>query len=75
MIQILRVFLARSMRFGGWRGEGMLVNISSVAGLVGIPFTGAYLPSKAASALLTKCAALEGAKLGHPIRVNSVHPG
>ena len=54
---------------------GAIVNLSSVAGLVGMPFTGAYSPSKAGVLLLTKCAALEGAKLEHPIRVNAVHPG
>lgn len=57
------------------RHGGAIVNVSSVAGLVGMPFTGAYSPSKAGVLLLTKCAALEGAKLEHPIRVNAVHPG
>lgn len=61
----------RSMKARG----GAIVNVSSVAGLVGMPLTGAYSPSKAGVLLLTKCAALEGAKLDHPIRVNAVHPG
>lgn len=54
---------------------GVIVNVSSVAGLVGMPIGGAYGPSKAGVHLLTKSAALECAHLGYPIRVNSVHPG
>jgi NAD(P)-dependent dehydrogenase (short-subunit alcohol dehydrogenase family) len=54
---------------------GVIVNVSSVAGLVGMPITGAYNASKAGVHLLTKCAALECAHLGYRIRVNSVHPG
>ena len=54
---------------------GAVVNLSSVAGLVGMPLNGAYGPSKAGVLMLTKCAALEGAHGEHPIRVNAVHPG
>lgn len=54
---------------------GIIVNVSSVAGLVGMPITGAYSPSKAGVHLLTKSAALECAHLRYDIRVNSVHPG
>ena len=61
----------RSMKVKG----GAIVNVSSVAGLVGMPLTGAYGPSKAGVLLLTKCAALEGAKFANPVRVNAVHPG
>lgn len=54
---------------------GAIVNVSSVAGLVGMPLNGAYSPAKAGVLLLTKCAALECAQLESPIRVNAVHPG
>ncbi|MBP8306150.1 MAG: SDR family oxidoreductase [Burkholderiaceae bacterium] len=54
---------------------GAIVNISSVAGLVGMPLNGAYSPAKAGVLLLTKCAALECSHLEPPIRVNAVHPG
>lgn len=54
---------------------GAIVNVSSVAGLVGAPLNGAYSPAKAGVLLLTKSAALEGAALDPPIRVNAVHPG
>ncbi|HVW67886.1 MAG TPA: glucose 1-dehydrogenase [Steroidobacteraceae bacterium] len=61
-----------AMRKGG---GGSIVNISSVAGLVGTPGTGTYAASKAGVRLLTKCAALECASKRYNIRVNSVHPG
>lgn len=54
---------------------GAIVNVSSVAGLVGMQLNGAYSPAKAGVLLLTKCAALECAQLERPIRVNAVHPG
>lgn len=54
---------------------GAIVNVSSVAGLVGMPFTGPYAPLKGGVLLLTKAAALEGAKFKPAVRVNAVHPG
>ncbi|MGJ7531404.1 SDR family NAD(P)-dependent oxidoreductase [Variovorax sp. GB1P17] len=53
--------------------SGAIVNIGSVAGLVGIPGSNAYGPSKAAVAHMTRCLACEWAKLG--IRVNCIAPG
>lgn len=61
----------REMRALG-RG-GAIVNVSSIAALVGAQGGGAYCASKAAVQMLTKVLALETAKEG--IRVNSVHPG
>jgi NAD(P)-dependent dehydrogenase (short-subunit alcohol dehydrogenase family) len=58
-----------------WDGGGAIVNISSVAGLVGSALTCAYNASKGAVRLMTKSAALECAGGGLKIRVNSVHPG
>lgn len=54
-------------------GGGSIINISSVAGLVGNPFTSAYNASKGAVRLLTKSTAVQYAK--DRIRANSVHPG
>lgn len=52
---------------------GSIVNMSSVAGLVGIPGVSGYAASKAGLRLFGKAVAMETAK--QKIRVNSVHPG
>jgi NAD(P)-dependent dehydrogenase (short-subunit alcohol dehydrogenase family) len=54
-------------------GGGSIVNLSSVAGLVGIKLCVAYGASKGGVRLLSKSVALEGAS--HNVRCNSVHPG
>lgn len=51
-----------------------IINLSSVAGMVGQPFVAAYNASKGAVRLLTKSLAMECAHTQQPIRVNSVHP-
>ena len=58
-----------AMRAGG---GGSIVNLSSVAGIIGSAISSDYNASKGAVRILTKCAALQYAKDG--IRCNSVHP-
>jgi 3(or 17)beta-hydroxysteroid dehydrogenase len=56
-------------------GGGTIVNVSSIAGWVGVPGAVSYGASKAAIWQITKSIALHCAKAGHNIRCNSVHPG
>lgn len=55
------------------RGRGSIVNISSIASLVGIPYLPAYAASKGALDALTRAIAVDYAKDG--LRCNVVNPG
>ncbi len=52
-----------------------IINLSSAAGIVGVPNALGYTMTKAAVRHMTKSAAMEFAESGYNIRVNSVHPG
>jgi len=56
------------------RGEGSIVNISSIEGIVAHPELAAYNAAKGGVTVFTKSAALHCGKIGTRIRVNSIHP-
>jgi 3(or 17)beta-hydroxysteroid dehydrogenase len=60
---------------GKTESAGSIVNISSIAGLVGGAGPTAYTASKGAVRLLSKSVALYCAEQKYGIRCNSVHPG
>jgi NAD(P)-dependent dehydrogenase (short-subunit alcohol dehydrogenase family) len=65
----------QTMRPGGLAGKGgCIINISSLAGIVGSVGLGGYSAAKGGVRLLTKAAAIECAHFRHGIRVNSIHP-
>lgn len=56
-------------------GGGSIVNISSMAGMVGFSNLSAYCAAKGGVRLFTKAVALECGALKDGVRVNSIHPG
>jgi 3(or 17)beta-hydroxysteroid dehydrogenase len=62
----------RAMRQCG--AKGSIINMSSVAGLVGAATLPAYCSAKSGVRLLTKSVALHCAQKGYGIRCNSIHP-
>ena len=74
------VFLGTRAAIGAMKANvnppgGAIVNLSSVAGLVGAPPLAAYGAAKGGVRQFTKTAALHCAKKGYGIRINSLHPG
>ncbi len=55
-------------------GGGSIINMSSIAGLIGVHNLAAYCSSKGAVRLLTKSVALRCARRKDNIRCNSIHP-
>ncbi|MFP6696495.1 MAG: glucose 1-dehydrogenase [Alphaproteobacteria bacterium] len=62
-------------RAKGGDGGGAIVNLSSLAAMLGTPYTIAYGASKGAVRQMTKSVAIDCARKGLGIRCNSVHPG
>jgi len=70
------VFLGTRYAIGTMKpaGGGSIINLSSIAGLVGEPGLAAYSAAKGGVRNLTKAAALHCGNIGSRIRVNSIHP-
>ena len=81
-INLTGVFLGTKLTLPALRERGAnsqhgsaIVNLASVAGLVGSQLDPLYSMTKGGVTLFTKSAALEFARKGYRIRVNSIHPG
>ena len=69
-------YAAQYMQPDGKAGRGgSIINLSSVAGLIGVPGHAIYGATKGAVRSYSKHAAVEFGALGYGIRVNSLHPG
>lgn len=81
-VNMTGVFLGTRMAAPALRDAGKssehgsaIVNLASIAGIVGSQLDPLYSMTKGGVTLFTKSAALEFARKGYRIRVNSVHPG
>ena len=74
-VNVNGVFLGHKHALRVMKPGSSIVNLSSVAGIIGTTAHIAYHTSKGAVRLMTKAAAVECAQLGTGIRVNSIHPG
>lgn len=74
-LNVRGVFLSmkHELRHMTAQGSGAIVNMSSGAGLIGVPGYSGYAATKAAEIAMTKSSALEAAP--HGIRINAVCPG
>ena len=61
----------RRMKAGG----GSIINMASIEGLIGEPLIPAYNASKGGVRMLTRSAAIDCARAGYPVRINTVCPG
>ncbi len=73
-INVTGVFLGMKHALPRMLQGGSIVNLSSIAGLIGTPAHVAYHSSKGAVRAMTKAAAIECAQLQNGVRVNSIHP-
>ena len=81
-VNLTGVFLGNKLALPALRERGResrhgsaIVNLASVAGLVGSQLDPLYSMTKGGVTLFTKSAALEFARKGYRVRVNSIHPG
>ncbi|HEY1798267.1 MAG TPA: SDR family oxidoreductase [Stellaceae bacterium] len=81
-INLTGVFLGTKLAIPALKDSGAkrehgsaIVNLASVAGLVGSQLDPLYSMTKGGVTLFTKSSALEFSRKGYKIRVNSIHPG
>jgi NAD(P)-dependent dehydrogenase (short-subunit alcohol dehydrogenase family) len=75
-VNVEGVFLGCQAAIAAMRpaGRGVIINLSSIAGMRGVAKLAAYNASKGAVRLLTKSVALHCAERGYGIRCVSIHP-
>lgn len=66
--------MQEAIRIMGGRG-GAIINNSSIAGIIGEPYLAAYGATKGGVRAISKAAAVDCARRGLPIRINSLHAG
>ena len=75
-VNLQSVFLGVRAGIGVMKEKGgIIVNVASIAANVAEPLFPAYNASKAGVAMLTKAVAVDCARKGWPVRINSLHPG
>ncbi|TAM12268.1 MAG: glucose 1-dehydrogenase [Nevskiaceae bacterium] len=74
-VNVVGVFLGHKHALRVMKSGSAIINLSSVAGIIGTTGHIAYHTSKGAVRLMTKAAAIECAQLKTGVRVNSIHPG
>ena len=73
-VNVEGTFLACRAALPAMVNGGSLINVSSVAGLVGVADLAGYCASKGAVRLLSKSIAMHAARAGKGVRCNSIHP-
>jgi 3(or 17)beta-hydroxysteroid dehydrogenase len=73
-VNVEGTFLGCRAALTAMTGGGSIINLSSVAGLIGVADLAGYCASKGAVRLLTKSIAMHAARAGRGVRCNSVHP-
>lgn len=75
-VNLESVFLGTRAGIAAMKDKGgVIVNVASIAANVAEPLFPAYNASKAGVAMFTKAAAVDCARKGWPVRINSLHPG
>ncbi len=75
-INVESVFLGMQVGIAAMKVRGgVIVNVASIAANVAEPLFPAYNATKGAVSMLSKAAAVDCARKGWPVRINSLHPG